>query len=709
LYLIYRKLGIMQKNYNVLFLVIDDLRSDHMRAHGYERATTPNLDQRMAKGTVFTQCFSPVGWTLPACASIVTGYEPDDHGLSDHNQRFNKSKLGEYLGARYYSLGIVNNGNLVPDSISPEVLDRLGFARRPAKWKFFGWDQGFDRYLWTHREDHLTPFQQACDFLDSSPASSGGKPWFLFFHTNIVHDYHMDRKYYLEGSRWLGEEIHPLLRSISDGPEIWRTPVDGLDHEAIKRHLIAKYDAGIQFMDLKVNEILSRVNFDETIVVFVSDHGEGFEPEIGRVHHCGRLHNDLTHIPLIIWLPDELRSRYAPPEIEDRRCSTIDIVPTILTLLGEPAGNLPGHFLFDLTAHRAIRGSDRGYIYWNEDCVRESYDTSKIEIRSELIFPLKHISARKDDEVREYVYNLADDPGERVNLRHQLSRAAPNFEPITFVVAINDTDELHHNLLNSPIVKSPEHEWILVENHGNSRYPNISCLYEDALRRASNDLVFFMHQDLFLPEGWEEKMFAALLELETLDPEWGVLGAVGVTAPLSGSPQQLVGHWCDPNGYYSRRPLPREVQSLDEQWLGLRKRRGLAFDEKLPGFHCYGIDISLTARQQGLKSYAIDAFVWHKYRDSKGHLIARREDSSKILQRRSHEFKKDFLSSAEYVERKWKMFLPFCSTSMTWPINRAAGASDPVSAHQSSLQPAMFGNWGKRARGFLTKFLKVST
>ena len=192
----------------------------------------------------------------------------------------------------------------------------------------------------------------------------------------------MNRPYYLDVRDWIGEEIHPELRGVRDGPDIWRHPPQGVSRKALRRHFVAKYDAGIRFTDQKLEELFSRVNFDDTIVVFVSDHGEGFDVESGRVHHCGRLHSDLTHVPLAIWLPPELKAQYEPPATENRRVSTEDIVPTLLTLLGDAVGGFSGQFLLDPPVHRALNGCDRGYIFWEEDCVRESYDTCRIEIRS---------------------------------------------------------------------------------------------------------------------------------------------------------------------------------------------------------------------------------------------------------------------------------------------------------------------------------------
>jgi hypothetical protein len=187
-------------------------------------------------------------------------------------------------------------------------------------------------------------------------------------------------------------------------------------------------------------------------------------------------------------------------------------------------------------------------------------------------------------------------------------------------------------------------------------------------RRSKHDLVFFVHQDLYLPYGWEEKLFQSLAQLERIDPQWGVLGAVGAVSMESQDPTDRrcsAGTGAIPR-LSPLLPLPAEVEALDEQWLGMRLSRGPAFDRDLPGFHCYGIDLSLTAREAGMKSYAIDAFVWHKFRDPQGNLIACREDSPKIAARWGDGFMAEFNPSADYVEKKWSKYRPFQTTSWTW-------------------------------------------
>src|SRR4051812_49354761 len=101
-------------------------------------------------------------------------------------------------------------------------------------------------------------------------------------------------------------------------------------------------------------------------------------------------------------------------------------------------------------------------------------------------------------------------------------------EAITFVTVVNDFAELDHNLLASPVRADSAHEWILIDNVSNRLADSITPLYCDALECATHDLVFFFHQDVYLPDAWEEGMYAALYDLEASDPNWGVVGAVGV-------------------------------------------------------------------------------------------------------------------------------------------------------------------------------------
>ncbi|MFQ5646906.1 MAG: sulfatase-like hydrolase/transferase, partial [bacterium] len=66
---------------NIVLIVIDTLRPDHLASYGYTRKTAPFIDSLAAKGTVYTRAYAPSSWTIPSVASLFTGYYPFNHGV----------------------------------------------------------------------------------------------------------------------------------------------------------------------------------------------------------------------------------------------------------------------------------------------------------------------------------------------------------------------------------------------------------------------------------------------------------------------------------------------------------------------------------------------------------------------------------------------------------------------------------------------------
>jgi hypothetical protein len=158
------------------------------------------------------------------------------------------------------------------------------------------------------------------------------------------------------------------------------------------------------------------------------------------------------------------------------------------------------------------------------------------------------------------------------------------------------------------------------------------------------------------------------VKLAFRDPNWGVLGVAGRAPRSPGvTDPPNVGHWSDPHKYHEPTvPLPAEVQILDELLMIVRADSGLAFDPDLPGFHCYGADLCLSARDKGMKNYVIDAPVVHKLFRPDGSLIETGDKTHKIASRQTPEFRAEFQRSADYVAKKWAKYLPFEGTSHRW-------------------------------------------
>src|ERR1039458_7283409 len=100
-----------------------------------------------------------------------------------------------------------------------------------------------------------------------------------------------------------------------------------------------------------------------------------------------------------------------------------------------------------------------------------------------------------------------------------------NFD-VTFVAAVNSREVLEQNLLASPCLRSTSRHEILIQEH----YASASAAYNDALRKAANNLIVFVHQDVFLPDAWLSQLGENLRRLEEKDPDWGVVGCWGARA-----------------------------------------------------------------------------------------------------------------------------------------------------------------------------------
>jgi Glycosyltransferase like family len=203
---------------------------------------------------------------------------------------------------------------------------------------------------------------------------------------------------------------------------------------------------------------------------------------------------------------------------------------------------------------------------------------------------------------------------------------------LTFVVAANCRDILDKNLLASPCLKADAAHQVIVQQG----FHSAATAYNSGLEQSRNEIVVFVHQDVFLPEDWVPSVAAALQTLEAIDPGWGVVGCWGVR-----SDRAKFGHLYTPGDGVIGGPVhrPERVQTLDEVVLILRKSSGLKFDERLPGFHFYGTDICLTAAHHGMSCYAISAFCVHN-------------------SRQYFEYPPDFSQSYRIVKSKWKQHLP---------------------------------------------------
>jgi hypothetical protein len=212
----------------------------------------------------------------------------------------------------------------------------------------------------------------------------------------------------------------------------------------------------------------------------------------------------------------------------------------------------------------------------------------------------------------------------------------------SLVVAVNDDQVLNSTLLASPAIDA---NCELIVRRG---FITAGAAYNSGLAEASNDIVVFAHQDVYLPATWLKNLAETLDTLEAAGSRWGVLGCFGATQE---TPPRLHGY-CFSTGL--RRILGKPfrtlapAQTLDELLLVVRRSSGLHFDEQLPGFHLYGADICLQAATRGLENFIIPAFCIHN------------ANGTVRLPR-------DFWRAYFYLRRKWRAVLPVttCCTTIT--------------------------------------------
>lgn len=173
------------------------------------------------------------------------------------------------------------------------------------------------------------------------------------------------------------------------------------------------------------------------------------------------------------------------------------------------------------------------------------------------------------------------------------------------VVAVNDETVFEGNLMRSPDVLNHR----VYPMRG---YASASQAYNAALDSTNEEFLVFLHQDVFLPEGWVDRVRDQIFLIETGAEDWGVIGVLGVQPDgqvagqtYSSGLRRLVG---------SKLDTPVQVQSLDEIVLILRRAAGIRFDPSLLGFHLYGTDLCQTAIETGLACFVIDAFCIHNSR-----------------------------------------------------------------------------------------------
>jgi arylsulfatase A-like enzyme len=339
---------------NLLLLVWDTTRADHLTPWGYARDTVPHLGRLAAGAAVFERCWSPSVFTLSSHVSMLTGLPPALHGTGLRRQGVRATTVVEVLRAAGYRTGAVVGTSVLAgghglergfesydDRVDPPVCDtrlwaavndlQVLAARHLRALRFDGqphWIQDFQRPAGQ-------VLARARDFVEADD----GRPWFLMVNLFDTHwPYLPDEE---ARGRWVrpyGGPLTGFLFRDDDWPE--GRQADPID----KAHARDLYDAELWALDAAVAEFLAGVRAPgrTTHLVLTSDHGEALGERDEWSHD--RLRAPQTHVPLIVDAP----GRVPAGARFDEPVSGIDVAPTLLDLAGvAPPADMPmaGHSL----------------------------------------------------------------------------------------------------------------------------------------------------------------------------------------------------------------------------------------------------------------------------------------------------------------------------------------------------------------------------
>jgi arylsulfatase A-like enzyme len=333
---------------NVLIVVFDTLRADHVLSYGYPRETSPSIDRLAREGALFENAIAPAPWSLPSHVSLLTGKYQFEHGIGDvpamsatglRAPAMNGSEtLAEMLERHGYRTGAFSanrtyfSANLgffkgfshfedYYDSVADCFVrtlfgrdfarvyltrsDRSG-PRRLIRW--LGWESLLDK-----DDEGAAPGgtqgvrkrapevnREVLRWIDSSPH---GRPFFAFLNYFDVHHRYGGPVAYKGPWSGTGKQVsrlgnHPARRDDSTSLE--------MTDDKWNEELINEYDDGIKYDDDALGELLrnleARGYLKNTLVVVTSDHGESLG-EHHIAYHGEALYREQIYVPLVFWFP----------------------------------------------------------------------------------------------------------------------------------------------------------------------------------------------------------------------------------------------------------------------------------------------------------------------------------------------------------------------------------------------------------------------
>jgi len=388
---------------NVLIIVVDALRADHLGCYGYHRQTSPAIDTLAEGGLLFAHAYANAPWTKTGVGAIITGLYPSQQLETQSSPLTDKLKkscltICEIFRNAGYETFFLNGGNAwsTPDFQYVQGVDH-----------YF-----FQSYVNQNNEGSHVASEQIVKELAALTAKPGKRPFMAYMHFMDTHLPYYRHLYNNHFSSIRSDRFQPGSFNVLN--------VRGFElTENEKEHIKGLYDGQIKSVDQWLETILNNLRsagcLDNTLILVTSDHGEEFWEHDG-FEHGHSVYEEVLRVPLIISGPA------ISPERVSTRVQLVDIVPTLLDLAGlaHPRTRLAGRSLAPL-----LQNQELGDVpLFAEDTLYGLESRSFIVGNNKIILntlsldgnlPLEPMRSPPPFEI----FDLETDPGERSNLAYR--------------------------------------------------------------------------------------------------------------------------------------------------------------------------------------------------------------------------------------------------------------------------------------------------
>ncbi|HXG32776.1 MAG TPA: sulfatase-like hydrolase/transferase [Bryobacteraceae bacterium] len=340
------------KRPNVLLIVLDTVRADHLSVYGYTRDTTPFLREFARQATLYRRAWSTGDMTLTSHASMFTGLYGSTHGAHladparDPDGDFGAPLAGRHVtlaealsGAGYLTAAVVANHVYLSEGFNLNQGFRYYEISAPfwGKQKPYFLRQPVRTRLaqWLVPEDGIRQFSAAGDINRRARAilervTRSGRPFFLFLN---YMDAHQPNTPPAPFNRMFAGPSEPPSVDFTD-KMIEVTALYGSLAPEERAYIIARYDASLAYLDhcLRglVEELRRLGQYDNTLIIITSDHGEAFGRR-NHMFHVMSVYENQTRIPLLIKYPGQRQGAAV-----EQPASLVDVFPTVLDTAGLP-------------------------------------------------------------------------------------------------------------------------------------------------------------------------------------------------------------------------------------------------------------------------------------------------------------------------------------------------------------------------------------